>query len=139
MYKKASYPVKKVIVHPGYDNTIPIRSWTWLISNDNDIALLEISFPVDLNTFTPVCLNKTKETFHQQIAEVIVYRDKIQRSLKGSVFTSLYNNGTLFCKGVLGLVCSRQNWPGIRNVSLQILTNRCLVLGLCCRVIVVVP
>ena len=129
------YPVWKVIVHPKFDITLPPKSWLRMIY---DIALLEILYPMDLNTFTPVCLNKTNETFDQQIAEVIVYRDEIQRRLKGTVFPEISNGPfDLVCMGDRGRICFRQSWPGARKVrSTNINTVNVI---LCCRVIVVDP
>ena len=129
------YPVWKVIVHPGFDYTIPPKSWR---RTNNDIALLEILYPMDLNTFTPVCLNKTKETFDQQIAELIVYREEIQRSLKGTVLPEISDGPfELICMGERRRICFRQNWPGaikVRSTSINTAN-----VTLCCRAIVVDP
>ena len=116
IHEITGYPVNKVIVHPGYDNS----------SKLNDLALLEILYPMDLNTFTPVCLNRTTETFDRKIAEVVVYRDEIQRSLEGSVLPALYDSDWPFrtvCKGEGGRICFRQNWPGARKVSSTIMNT----------------
>ena len=70
--------VSRIISHPGYK--FP----------DNDIALLEISSAIDLTIFTPVCLIKTTKTYDWKMAEVLVYRDGIQKNYKGLVLPPGY-------------------------------------------------
>jgi len=118
MHERTSYLVKKVMIHPGFDQTRKSMSWSNadMEKTGDDIALLEISSPMDLNTFTPVCLNKTTETFNWQRAEVLAYRDEIQRSLKGSIWPLLIHfhfNSTVVCNGDNGQICFYQNWPGL--------------------------
>ena len=51
--------VKRIIPHPEYNKT----------KHENDIAILEVLIPIDLNIYTPVCFNNTFETFDWKIAE----------------------------------------------------------------------
>ena len=67
--------VRRITVHPGYNRT----------SFDNDIALLETLTSIDLQIYSPVCLRKTPETFDFKMAQVIVYRDGIQKILYAHV------------------------------------------------------
>ena len=63
--------VTRIIIHPGFQ--FP----------ENDLALLETSSPIDLNIYTPVCLRKTTRTFDWKMAEVLVYRNEMQKSYRG--------------------------------------------------------
>ena len=72
--------VRRIISHPGYNRTLL----------DNDVALLETWLPIDMQTYIPVCLRKTLETYDHKEAQVIVYRDGIQRMLNARVLPPTY-------------------------------------------------
>ena len=107
-HKAKRYRVDKVIIHPEYYKKGRKRT--------NDIALLEILYPMDMNTFTPVCLNKTFGTFEQNF-EVFVYRDEVQRTLEGSTMSVAWYFFQLICRSGQGLICFSQPRPGTRKVS----------------------
>ena len=68
--------VKQIIVHPGYNS----------FNSTYDIALLETWFPINMDIYTPVCLRRTGlEELDWKRAEVIVYRNGVQRNLNGHV------------------------------------------------------
>ena len=75
--KKEFNPVRRIIVHPEYKQTLL----------DNDIALLETWIPIDLKTYTPLCLRKTSDTFDGEIAQVVVYRNGTQSSLNAGILS----------------------------------------------------
>ena len=98
-------PVKRIIVHPGYNRTL----------HGNDIALLETWLPIDLNTYTPICLRRTKETYDRKVAQVVVYRDEIQRMLYAGVLPPASCRGDNSKKNKL---CAVQFKPaGLKPVS----------------------
>ena len=122
--------VKRIIPHPEYNKT----------KHENDIAILEVLIPIDLNIYTPVCFNNTFETFDWKIAEVIVYRNGIQKALKGLVrpnwqrkvinLPNRNHGGRSFdinCFGSSGKICVTQNKTGIINVRFfpQNLQTKC--------------
>ena len=74
-YFKESNPVKQILVHYGYNRTLL----------DNDIALLETWFPIDLNIYTPICLRKTPYTYDHEEAQVNVLRDGFEKNLYARV------------------------------------------------------
>ena len=89
--------VRRIIVHPGYNRALL----------DNDIALLETKLPIDLKTYAPVCLRKSTDTFDYEMAQVIVYRDGIQRKLDADLLPPSF--------------CSLQSSDaGLRPVSLTV-------------------
>ena len=84
-YKEFEVLARRVTVHPGYKRTL-------LTIASHDIALLETWIPIDLNIYTPVCLKsrRTDETCDWKMAEVNVYREKIQRNLNGLILPPGY-------------------------------------------------
>jgi len=61
-------PVSHVSVHEKYNNLASI-------DRANDIAVLELSRRLDLNTYTPVCLSRGDVSLNGKSAEVLVRRE----------------------------------------------------------------
>ena len=82
-YKEFKVLARGETVHPGYKRTLLTIAFY-------DISLLETWNPIDLNIHTPVCLKRTDETFDWKNAEVVVYREEIQRHLNSLVLPPGY-------------------------------------------------